>query len=261
MDTITDKSGNTLLHMDITAEVAIKLIKMGANVNTKNNNGYHPLHFAIHNDNFDLVKVLVENGAHKVISNNNIYSPKIIEYLAQNDFPLKDEYILNYGSDEQKRKIKVTFDQACLSFENTKRYIEQGNDINTQGTRGLTILHHAVRRENDKWVRYLIDIKADQFIKDKDGDVPVNYIVDNYKIYDILKDSIDVPNNKNKTIMFRTNNLGRIEHLIYLGGNTVNDKNESIYDKYPDLMTFEQKLKFIVKGREKEAIKIIMSDI
>lgn len=259
MEKFADKEGNTLLHMNITDEDAIDLIKKGADVNAKNKKGHQPLYTA---SNLDLVKVLVENGA-DVIEVSTYYSPEIKSYLIQKGFPASNDDIMEFGTPEQKLKIKVTPKMALENFKYVKLLIEQGKNINVKmDTDGWTLLHYAVKRCDVEQVRYLIDNGADQFVKDIKGNVPANFYTNRKEIYTILKDSIDIPDNKNKTLLFRLNmDTKTMGHLISLGAKTTNDEGESIYDKFPDLKPFDIKLKELIKGREKEAIKIILGEI
>jgi ankyrin repeat protein len=258
MEKFADKDGNTLLHMNITTKDAIDLIKKGANVNAKNKKGKQPLHNA---SDLDLVVALVENGA-DVIEVSTYYSPEIKTYLIQKGFPANNDDIMEFGTPEQKLKINVTPKMALTYFKYAKLYIEQKNDINAKmDNDGWTLLHYAVKKGDIERVRYLIDNGADQFVKDLKGNVPANIYSNRKEIYSILKDSINIPNNENKTLLFRlSTDIRLMEHLISLGAKTINDNGESIYDKIPDLKPFDIKLKELIKGREKQAMVIILDE-
>lgn len=67
-----DHSGNSLLNIAVQYgcfEIAMALIKNGANVNSTNNLGNTPLHYAVAYNLTNLTDLLVESGANENIKN------------------------------------------------------------------------------------------------------------------------------------------------------------------------------------------------
>lgn len=89
---LTDDLGRTILHWlpiwtgDDSNWKTDEIIKMGANINIRDNNGLTPLDFAVYNGNVELVKLLLKNGAKK--------SVKTIQ-------------MLNYNREEMEKILKL----------------------------------------------------------------------------------------------------------------------------------------------------------
>lgn len=164
MPTPANEKGNTVLHLDITPEQAKRCLDAGDDINFENNNKWTPLHTACMHNNFELVKFLIENGADKT---KFCWSGLTVinRYLVQAGCPASDEFIKKYGTIEQKARIKVSFDEARESLENTKFYISQDGDIDHQDSDGWTLLHYAVKNDNLEWVKFLVEKGANQKLK------------------------------------------------------------------------------------------------
>lgn len=177
------------------------LIASGADINTKDNNNLTPLQHACNKNNFDLVKLFIENGADKkniVICNT---SDEIKSYLVKAGCPANRTLIMLFGTEEQKANYKINLDELIHDFniENLKTFVAF-NDINTRikNQQNRSLLHYAVEWERLECVKFLVENGADIFIKDDDGVIPVmlNY---NTKIYSLLKESIDETNDDGNT--------------------------------------------------------------
>ena len=76
-----DQFGNTNLHFLATngpigpSQLTNVVLKFAKDINTKNKQGNTPLHFAVHKEKFDLVKVLLESGANTNAQNNDKVTP------------------------------------------------------------------------------------------------------------------------------------------------------------------------------------------
>jgi ankyrin repeat protein len=253
MPTLADKQGNTVLHMDITPEQAKRCLDAGDDINFKNNRGETPLYRACHNNNFDLVKFLIENGADKT---NVSWSTaeEIQRYLVQAGCPASGDFIKKYGTIEQKANIKISFDEARESLENTKIYISQNGDIDHQDSDGWSLLHYAIKSDNLEWVKFLVEKGANQKIKDKSGRVPARFPSNKFEIYNLLKDNINEPDNKGNTcihVAAMNYKYDRIKHLVSIGAkfNIQNEDGKTAYDLCSDkslFKTFEEDLNDLV---------------
>ena len=99
-----------------------RLIEEGADVNAKDDNGYLPLHYAVRNDNIDLVELLIEEGA---------------------DVNAKDDWgrtPLHWAKSE----------------EITELLIEEGTNVNAKDDEGRSPLDWAVERNNRDTVYLLL---------------------------------------------------------------------------------------------------------
>jgi ankyrin repeat protein len=257
MPTRADKNGNSVLHFNISPEHAKRCLDAGDDINFKNNKGETPLNRACYHDNFELVKFLIENGADK-ISVDWHTTDEIKCYLVRAGCPASDDLIKRYGTDEQKAKIIVSFDDAYKSFEETKMYISQGGDINKQNETGLTLLHHAINTSNLEWVKFLIENGANQKIKDNSGRVPARFATNRFEIYNLLKDSIDEPDNDGNTCMHIAAKNGihaRVIHLVAIGAkfNIKNNEGRTAYDNCSNkslFKSFEETLNELVSDNK-----------
>lgn len=66
------------------------LVNVGANVNSKNVNGYTPLMFAVYHSNINIVSFLIENGAYVNAINNYNHSPLTIAFEGDNEKNFKE---------------------------------------------------------------------------------------------------------------------------------------------------------------------------
>lgn len=124
------------------------VIDRGGNVNTHN---YEPLYSALNDNNFDKIKLLVENGANKLsdfkrkITNTNL---EIFQYLIDNRVELKvnldDVFLQSIVNDNSK----------CM-----KLFIELGANINSIPTSELTKIIISARYEMlEALINYGLDI-------------------------------------------------------------------------------------------------------
>lgn len=93
-----DYIGNTLLHLNVSLDIAKFLIEeKGIDINTQNNNGDTPLHI---NTNLDVVKYFVENGANINIRNKLGWTPLLWNLLIYKDTKLDiAKYLIENGAD------------------------------------------------------------------------------------------------------------------------------------------------------------------
>jgi ankyrin repeat protein len=115
---IAGNTGKGLLHLTESPELTLKLIKKGADVNASTNDGLTPLHFAIFSENFEKVKILVENNADVNLADYDShltplgwlivdnYSYDIAKLLISHGAKIPEDLVEKYGWKEQFEKIK-----------------------------------------------------------------------------------------------------------------------------------------------------------
>ena len=125
-----------------------KLLLKGVDVNSRDSSGYTALHYASRNEFFEMVKILIDNGA-------------CVDCVtkAGGDSPLhRSTYIGN---------LKIT-----------EFLIKSGASIELQNNDGQTCLHKAVQQNNKEVVKYLLSVKPNvKNIKDNKGRTPEMYCV------------------------------------------------------------------------------------
>jgi ankyrin repeat protein len=100
MQNLKDINGNTMLHMKITSDTARILIENGADINAINCHNKTPLFYAVINNNFNLVKLLIENGANKNtdVLVNYPTTDEIKMYMIRRGFPATEKDKKLYGN-------------------------------------------------------------------------------------------------------------------------------------------------------------------
>ena len=119
------------------------LLKQGADVNAKTENGWTPLYCASNWNRIDIAKLLIENGADVNAQNKNGWTP------------------LHEAS---------YWDYVGIA----KLLIENGANVNSKNKDGWTPLHWASRWKQIGIAKLLIENGVDPFIKNKDGQTPLD---------------------------------------------------------------------------------------
>ena len=120
-----------------------QLLKQGADVNAKDEDGRTPLHDASYWDLVGIAKFLIENGADVNAKDKDGWTPL---YRASH------------------------WDYVGIA----KLLIENGADVDAQNINGWTPLHQAAVWDRIDIVKVLIENGADPFIKNKDGQTPLD---------------------------------------------------------------------------------------
>jgi ankyrin repeat protein len=131
------------------------LLEHGAGVEAKDSHGRTPLATAVMRDDTGMVAQLVSNGAD-----------------VSSGAPL-----LTAAAGGQQAMVEVLLDH--------------GADINVQGPDGRTALHEAVYREDEPFIRFLLQRAADPMIADGNGRLPLEtaFLQDQHRIAKLLIDS------------------------------------------------------------------------
>jgi ankyrin repeat protein len=259
---------NDLLFASNLTEESLKfLIASGADINAKNIYGKTPLYCASYKDNFNLVKILIENGADKNYVSWDT-TDEIQRYLVEVGCPATEKLIIKFGTQEQKEKCKISFEDVVGDFNISKLkiYVSNGGDINKQKSSGLTLLHIAVYENRLDCVKFLVENGADQTIKDNEGRVPARIGTTYYEIYSILRDNINEKSNDGNTRMHiaaRNDNFEQIRYLCSIGArfDIVNNEGKTAVDycsRKDIFKTREEMLKEFVNGDIKWAVETIL---
>jgi ankyrin repeat protein len=228
----------------------MKFIEYGADVNKLNAEGISPLLFASRGKKKTVVaRHLIRNGADvnfrigdetplsNAIKSMNFHMIKLlVRHNADASFdfdyalPVVGNYVVKMGKNINNKmkdkftdlsKFDITFREACFTFEATKFY---KGDINQVDDAGSTLLLYAIAANDVEWVKHLLERGIDQTIKDEKGCTAVNIIeIRNNEIYRLLRDSINIPDIKGNTViskmidnMVRRSDLWLIEKIKFL---------------------------------------------
>lgn len=111
-----DFKASTILHDCASSgllRAANEIIKQGIDVNTKTRNGWTPLHYAAHNNQFQMILFLLENGA-----NPNIYSQYNKDIFADIDDVMPIDVLS--AIEAPYRDIKPSYDMLKAAMEKTQ---------------------------------------------------------------------------------------------------------------------------------------------
>jgi len=177
---VTDDVGNTLLHYAVNdrdrAEAA-RLLKMGAEINAKNNAGRAPLHLAVVIKDTQMVILLRDAGANVDTPENSAgYTPLHLAVCSKDMQTAK--LLLDAGANvnaldrTQSTPLlwAVSYKQEIL----TEMLLNAGADVNCQDDEGWTPLHQAVMDRQKNLVDMLIKHGAKADTIDKDGVTPLS---------------------------------------------------------------------------------------
>ena len=164
-------------------KILILLIKYGADVNTKNDEGtslFDVSYGISKSENKEMFKILVENGfdlESKINDDNSDYTPLMIAVYKEDYDMVK--YLLDKGANpnasnnENKTALMIANDDG--NFDISKLLIEQGANINTQDEYGLTALMNAAMIGDYEMVKFLLENGANINTKDNDGNTVLYY--------------------------------------------------------------------------------------
>ncbi|PJD95008.1 MAG: hypothetical protein CK425_09695 [Parachlamydia sp.] len=204
---LTDKLGRTLLHyaaQDDHLEMIKLLMKNGASIDQKDKEGNPPILIAAEARNFDAVTLLLKSGADVLIKGRN--QNTVLLSAAENDQLDSVELALKFGADPSTK---------C-------------------GLSQMTPLHWAVRNDNPKMAKLLVDAGAPINCVNYNGDTPLHYASGNLQMLKFLIDNgadIQQVNRRGRSVLHEaceSNNLGIIQFLCKKGARVNQADNEGI---------------------------------
>ncbi len=148
-----------------------QLLKQGADVNAKTENGWTPLYCASNWNRIDIAKLLIENGADVNAQNKNGWTP--LHEASYWDYVGIAKLLIENGADVNAKNKNGETPLYWASRWNqigiAKLLIENGADVDAQNKDGWTPLHQAAFRGKIDIVKVLIENGADPFIKNING--------------------------------------------------------------------------------------------
>ena len=166
-----NSEGNTILHMVMEQDntnTLVLALKMGCDVNAKNNNNETPIFNAIRAGLYDNVRIILNYSANIYVKNKNQDTPllfavktpkkdyRIVKLLIDNGADIndtgKDEISVYYTLDEKVKKTRE--EQEILTFLRKKIIqndnVKLGKELNVEKTRELNgILYDIITPEGD----------------------------------------------------------------------------------------------------------------
>jgi ankyrin repeat protein len=156
------------------------LLEHGADVNTKDDFGITPLHWAADKGHVEVVKLLLERGADPNAKSNYSWTSgwTPLHYAADKGHIEVVEALLKHGADvnakdkDGKTPLHVASVRGDVNI--VKLLLERGADPNARDGNGETPLHWAASKGHVEVVEVLLEYGADINIKDRDGRTPLH---------------------------------------------------------------------------------------
>ena len=202
-----DNDSRTPLHLasdDGNVEVTEELIKHKADINAVGEFGATPLYHAVDNDDTEVAKVLLRHHADPNLTGEYLLAP-----LSRAQSVEMAELLIDYGADLDHKRVNgglilnyIRYVQVAekilkrggnpnarsndgrtnlhyqITLEIAELLLKYGADINAKDNDGKTPLHYAVDWNDEDYVKFLLDNKANFMIPDKDGETPWLYAIE-----------------------------------------------------------------------------------
>ena len=161
------KSGSTALHIASAEEgdkkMCEELVAHGANVNTKNNEGWTPFLLALDGGHYSIARFFLENGADLATRSSD--GKNALHFVLDNFLPIDDEIglakqIVELGGDvHAKSKLGFTplFSAVIKNkLEIAEYLLQKGAQVNETAGDGWTPLHYAANHNHLNMVKLLL---------------------------------------------------------------------------------------------------------
>ena len=149
-------------------ETVKKLIEEGADVNTLNRWGNPPLTMAVLKGNLELIKFLLSRGADINLKNPKGFSPLDFAKKSGNNLIID---LLQGGKLEGS--LQEALNSSDYDSDKILDLIKEGAPLNTLNSSGDTALMIAIRKNDERVVRALLEKGADVKAKNSEGITPL----------------------------------------------------------------------------------------
>jgi len=172
------------------------LIAQGADVNARDEEGLTPLHLAARMGLPELAQILLANGAQVNAQDKNGVSP-VYEALRETFWRLPGRHLdvvdLLLANGAESSTIHLAAYAGDL--DKTRRFVEQGIDVNAKHVSGLTPLQTAAKGRNEEVLKFLIAQGAEIDAKGYKGRTALHYAANTgrkYAVEELLARGADV---------------------------------------------------------------------
>ena len=162
-------------------EIVEILVKLGMDVNATNNKNDTPVLWAARNNHIQTVRKLIDLGADVNHENDKGSTP--LYWSVRYGFPELLEILIKEGKANihQRRKLGLVSPivlASALGYADVLRILlDNGADVHTRITAGMTALHHAAVEGNEDIIRMLIDHGSDVDEADDAGNTALMHAV------------------------------------------------------------------------------------
>lgn len=158
---------------------ALSKLKAKINLDSQDKDGDTLLHAAVGWNNKNVVNLLLQNGANPNVQNKVGETP----FFNEND-PEMVSIFVKYGANgDIANKTGINALQRAVSLELTeiaKLFVQARAKVNSVYSNGDTLLMKAIITGNNELVKLLLDFDARAFIKNKEGEIALQFISSYY---------------------------------------------------------------------------------
>jgi ankyrin repeat protein len=187
-----EKSGKTSLHYAVqndNDDIVNIIIENNANINELDNYGNTPLHLALENNNKVIIRALIKAGADINIKNNDGFSVidlTIINKDINNIIVDKPSYVEGEPNSDIHNAINMS------ELSKVKKLLEYGIEIDRKNNYGNTPLHNSAQNGNLEITKLLLANKASFQDTNNYGETAMDLAIENgnFEIFDIFNEKI-----------------------------------------------------------------------
>lgn len=197
------------------------LIKKGANIDAKDNIGRAPLHWAARDGYLDIVQTITEGGANLDVKDKDNKTPS--DLASWKGYENIVQYLKQVQLD--KRLLAAIKGNDCREVQNL---VSQGANLEAKDRNGRTSLYWASCNGYLGVVQCLIDVRANLEVRDNNGDTPLHCAAWSGQL-DIVKSLIDsrradvnIKNDDGWTPLHWASKAGYLDVVQYLVNNRAN---------------------------------------
>ena len=179
---VVSSTGDSALHIAIEnnySDIALYLLKKGANVNAQNLLGLTPLAVAIQQNNLELAQILLKSKAE--VNTKANFGSVFMQCQGKTGWPvLYDNRLkhLNWREDNGKHDYIIHAVVLQNNIEALQLLLQYKADVNVKGIADETPLHWAAYTGNKEIIALLKKRGADLNAVDKEGNLPLAYCVE-----------------------------------------------------------------------------------
>ena len=169
-------------------DVARLLLKHGADVNARIDNGWTPLYTAVSYGTVDVARVLLEHGANVGAEDDRGRTPMhyAVEYKrAAKVVPVLLEHGANVDAKDNIGKTPLHLAAQYNMLEVMDVLLEHGADIGAEDNEGRTPMHDAVEHGMVEVVRVLLEHRANVDAEDTKGKTPL-HLAAQYEMLEVI---------------------------------------------------------------------------
>ena len=202
------------------AEVTKVLLEYGADPNVLLDYSCDTvISFSAHKGDLETTAVLLEAGADPNISGTGNYNA--LMYAITCEHPEVAKLLLENGANvnavDDIGNTSLEWAVGSGNTDTVKMLLEYGADPNTQNQYGNTVLMRACRGGQAEMVKMLLDHGADPHIRNKDGDTTYQYLIKTLDKPMVLNDDDMIKKLKYIVEVFKHDLAGQEEHMENMG--------------------------------------------